>query len=390
MASGRHGPGIAPRPGGGHYVFPDGETERRVREPHRGGGPRPGNGPLPTAVPMTYQLNRRAAAILDGALTAANRLGVAIHRTADGVRVIDCGVKAPGGTDAGLTLARTALAGLATVWIEPAGTRPLPSMSDLQPSIDPWEGRCPWDLVAVESDAPVAACLASQYAGWKVSEGKYFAMASGPVRSAIGREDLYDDIGLRERSDVAVGLLESSKLPPDEICRKLAADAGVAPEGLTLLVARTASPAGTLQVIARSLETALHKLHDLHFDLTRIGRGVGRAPLAPVPTPADDLEAIGRTNDAILYGGQVVLEVHGDDAGLADVARRMVSSASASYGQPFRRLFEEAGYDFYKLDPALFAPASVELVNADSGLRHHAGTIAPDVLRASFGAGPTP
>ena len=343
---------------------------------------------IPRAVPMTFQLNRRAAALLDGALAGADRLGVAIHRTTDGVRVIDCGVKSPGGTEAGLTLARTALAGLATVWIEHANTSPLPSMSDLQPSADPWDGRCPWDVVAVESDSPVAACLASQYAGWKVSEGKYFAMASGPVRSAIGREDLFDDIGLRERSDVAVGLLESSKLPPDEVCRKLATDAGVAPDGLTLLVARTASPAGTLQVIARSLETALHKLHDLHFDLARIVRGLGRAPLAPVPSPADDLEAIGRTNDAILYGGQVILEVRGDDAGLADVARQMVSSASASYGQPFRRLFEQAGYDFYKLDAALFAPAVVELVNVDSGMRHHAGTLAPHVLQASFGTGP--
>jgi len=339
---------------------------------------------------MTFQLNRRAIAILDGALASAHHLGVAIHHTADGVRVIDCGVKVPGSEEAGLVLARTALAGLATLWIEPACTPPLPSMSGLQPSADPWNGLCPWDVVAVESDSPVAACLASQYAGWKVAEGKYFAMASGPVRAAIGREDLYDAIGLRERPAVAVGLLESSKLPPDEVCRKLATDAGVAPEALTLLVARTASRAGTLQVIARSLETALHKLHDLHFDLTRLRRGMGRAPLAPVPEPADDLEAIGRTNDAILYGGSVVIEVSGDDAGLTALAGKMVSSASASYGQPFRRLFEQAGYDFYKLDPALFAPATVELVNVDSGVRHIAGSMAPDVLRASFGDVPTP
>jgi methenyltetrahydromethanopterin cyclohydrolase len=157
----------------------------------------------------------------------------------------------------------------------------------------------------------------------------------------------------------------------------------VAPDNLVLLVARTASTAGTLQVIARSLETALHKLHDLHFDLRRIRRGSGRAPLAPVPRK-DDLVAIGRTNDAILYGGHVVLEVTGDDASLLDIGPRMVSLASADYGAPFCTLFERAGRDFYALDPALFAPALVELVNIDTGRRHRFGRIAPEIVEKSF------
>jgi methenyltetrahydromethanopterin cyclohydrolase len=234
----------------------------------------------------------------------------------------------------------------------------------------------------VSSREPVAACLASQYAGWKVSEGKYFAMASGPLRAAIGREDLYDDIGLRERADAAVGILESSKLPPDDVCLRLATEAGVSPDRLLLLVARTASPAGTLQVIARSLETALHKLHDLHFDMARIQRGTGRAPLAPVA--AGDLAAIGRTNDAILYGGIVTLEVRGDDKSLEDVGPQAVSRASPAYGEPFARVFSKAGGDFYAIDPALFAPAVVEFVNLDTGRRHSFGGVAPGIVAASF------
>ena len=165
----------------------------------------------------------------------------------------------------------------------------------------------------------------------------------------------------------------------------MAADAGVPIDKLVLLVARTASTAGTLQVIARSLETALHKLHDLRFDLRRIHKGSGRAPLAPVPR-GHDLVAIGRTNDAILYGGYVVLEVTGDDASLADLGPRMVSRASADYGAPFCELFERAGRDFYALDPALFAPALVELVNVDTGHRHRFGGIAPEIVARSFAA----
>ena len=329
---------------------------------------------------MSHHLNARALAIVETALAEAPRLSIASTRSPCGSRLVDCGVTAPGGDEAGLFLAHAALAGLGSAWLEPAAT---PAMARrIRPDRDPWEGRCPWPTVAVESDAPVAACLASQYAGWKVASGKYFAMASGPLRAAIGREDLFDDIGRRERPDDAVGLLEASKLPPDEVCLRLAGEAGVDPHRLTLLVARTASPAGTLQVVARSLETALHKLHDLHFDLSRVRAGLGRAPLPPVP--GDDLAAIGRTNDAILYGGLVVLEVGGDDDGLADVAGRMVSSASPSHGRPFRELFAAAGHDFYALDPALFAPAVVELHNVDTGRRHAAGAIAPDVLRASF------
>ena len=301
----------------------------------------------------------------------AARFGAACHETA-GVRVVDCGVRSTGSVEAGLAMARAAMAGLGNVQLVPAGAGGHAAWPD-----------CPWPVVTVTSDAPVAACLAAQYAGWKVSTKGYFAMASGPIRAAIGREDLFDDIGMRERPAVAVGLLEASKLPPEEVCRQLAADAGVPADAVILLVARTASIAGTLQVIARSLETALHKLHDLGFDLSRIRRGRGAAPLAPVPD-GDDMVAIGRTNDAILYGGHVVLEVAGPDESLLEIGPRMVSRASADYGAAFLQLFERAGRDFYALDPALFAPAVVDLVAIDSGRVHRFGGIDAGIVARSF------
>jgi methenyltetrahydromethanopterin cyclohydrolase len=321
------------------------------------------------------QLNAGALRLAEEIISRSGALGVACDTTADGVRVVDCGVKTAGSVEAGVLLARAAMAGLGEVHVEQPGHAP-EAFTQVWPA-------CEWPIVAVESDAPLAACLAAQYAGWKVSTPHYFAMASGPIRAAIGREDLFNDIGMREQPDAAVGLLEASKLPPHDVCLSLASDAGVSPATLVLLVARTASIAGTLQVIARSLETALHKLHDLHFDLRRIRRGSGRAPLAPVPLK-DDLVAIGRTNDAILYGGHVVLEVTGDDASLVEIGRRMVSQASADYGVPFCTLFERAGRDFYALDPALFAPALVDLVNLDTGRRHRFGGMAPEIVNTSF------
>lgn len=316
-------------------------------------------------------LNLAALAIAETLCARASSIDAALH-VVGGARVLDCGVATAGGIEAGLGMARVALAGLGSVDLEPAPA-PLPGWPDAA-----------WPVVAVASGAPVAACLAAQYAGWRVKGKGFFAMASGPIRAAIGREDLYEDIGLRERPPAVVGLLETDRLPPAEICVQLAADAGVSPEHLLVLVARTASMAGTLQVTARSLETALHKLHDLQFDLSRIRRGSGRAPLPPVPLPADDLVAIGRTNDAILYGGHVVLEVTGDDDSLRAVGPRMVSRGSSAHGKPFARLFAEAGGDFYALDPALFAPASVEIVNLDTGTRHLFGGLEPAIVARSF------
>lgn len=313
-----------------------------------------------------FDLVRPWLARADGIGAASNRHGAAW--------VLDCGVEAPGGSEAGLLMARVALGGLGQVSLATADEAAI-AYGGL------WND-LPWPAVSVSTAAPVAACLAAQYAGWKVSSGGYFAMASGPLRAAIGREDLFDTIGLRERPEVAVGLLETAQLPPDDVCRQLAADAGVEPERLILLVARTASVAGSLQVVARSLETALHKLHDLKFDLTRIVAGRGVAPLPPVPTK--DLVAIGRTNDAILYGGCVVLEVTGDDASLAEIGPRSVSGGSAAHGEPFLAMFERAGRDFFALDPAVFAPAVLEFVNVETGRRQRFGSLAADIVARSF------
>lgn len=326
-------------------------------------------------------LNHRSFAIAESIIADADALGVQCHTGAGGVRVVDCGVGTLGSHAAGRLLALAAMGGLGRVWVEPMGAH----ASDFAAV---WPD-CQWPLVAVESDHPLTACLAAQYAGWKISSGGYFAMVSGPIRAAIGREPLYDSIEMgagsrRERPTVAVGLLEAAKLPPNDVCVSLAAEANVAPKDLILLVARTASSAGTLQVIARSLETALHKLHDLHFDLRRIVRGSGRAPLAPVPSPSDDLISIGRTNDAILYGGHVVLKVQGDDESLLEIGPRMVSRASPAYGEPFCRLFAQAGGDFYAMDPSLFAPALVDLINVDTGQQHRFGVIAADIVASSF------
>ncbi len=315
---------------------------------------------------MPLSLNERAATLCRNVVNDAERLRVAAQTASNGATVIDCGVAARGGLEAGRMVAEICLAGLGSV--------------DLVPTPAGWDSGLTRGLsVAVRTDSPVAACLASQYAGWKVQHGKFFAMGSGPMRAAIGKEPLYDKIGLRERPAVAIGVLETAKLPPAEVLVKLAEDCGIPPNALTVLVARTASQAGTVQIVARTVETALHKLTELDFDLSRIESGYGIAPLPPVAR--DDLAAIGRTNDAVLYGGEVTLWVRGDDESLQAIGPQVPSSVSPDFGTPFAEIFSRYKGDFYAIDPHLFSPAVVTFQNLDTGRTFRFGRTLLEVIR---------
>jgi methenyltetrahydromethanopterin cyclohydrolase len=301
------------------------------------------------------------------ALKAASELlaspDVKVHPVA-GATVIDCGIEAPGGKEVGRLLARVCMADLGEVHFTPSEFG---------------------ESVTVSSADPVRSCLASQYAGWQVSVGKFFAMGSGPMRAAYGKEKLFDDIGCRETPTAAVGVLETRKLPTPEVIAYLCERVKLPADKLTLCCAPASSMAGTVQVVARSLETALHKLHELKFDLSRITSGQGSAPLPPVGK--DELSAIGLTNDVILYGGRITLWARGDDASLMEVGPKIPSSSSPAHGEPFAELLKNAGGDFYKLDPMLFSPAVVHIVNTDTGWEGTFGRTEPGIIRRALDGG---
>jgi methenyltetrahydromethanopterin cyclohydrolase len=316
------------------------------------------------AAPLT--LNERALRLADHMAANAAALRIEVHTTPGGGRVLDCGVKAEGGLNAGLALARVCLANQAEVSLVPGDCAGMPCL-----------------VAQVWSDNPVIACMASQLAGWHVQAGKFSAMGSGPMRAAYGKEELFDDLpGGRETAPVAVGVLEARKLPDDAVFAHLAEKLGLPPNKITLLAAPPYSMAGNLQVVARSLETALHKLHVLKFDLSQVVSGCGTAPVPPVA--GDWLSAMGRTNDAYLYGGRVVLWVRADDGLLAEVGPKVPSSASPDYGAPFAEIFARYGQEFYKVDRLLFSPAEIVFHNLKTGRAHAFGKTAPDVLRKSF------
>ncbi len=315
---------------------------------------------------MTMSLNRRALWIVEAMLAHAEERRISVHSVEGGGRYIDCGIESRGGLIAGLDLARVCLADLAQVSIAPGSV-----------------GGHAVPLVQVISDHPARACLASQYAGWALKESKFFAMGSGPMRAAAGTEAIYDVIGYRESAEAVVGVLETRKPPTPAVVAKVAAACRVDSSAVSLLIAPTASLAGGVQIVARSVETALHKLAELKFDMARIISAHGTAPLPPVA--ANDLDAIGRTNDAILYGARVILAVTGDDKSLAEIGPGVPSSSSRDYGEPFAAIFARYNNDFYAVDPHLFSPAEVIFHNVETGKMHAFGTVNDPVLARSFG-----
>lgn len=315
-------------------------------------------------------VNALAAPLTAALLVDARRLRLGVERMDNGSILIDAGIDYPGGLEAGRRVAEICMGGLGQV-----------SIADTA-RFDRW----PWQI-GVRSANPVLACLGSQYAGWRLSHGEgkgaFQALGSGPGRAVAGREELFVELAYRDLAESVTLILEVDRRPPVEIAGRVAADCGVKPEQVALILTPTGSLAGGVQIVARVLEVALHKAHALGFPLHHIVDGVGTAPLPP---PAGEfLSAMGRTNDAILYGGEVQLFVDCDDVAAEELARALPSTASKDHGRPFAEIFKAAGHDFYSIDPHLFAPARAAVTVIGSGRTFRAGAFDERLLDRSFG-----
>lgn len=317
---------------------------------------------------VKLSLNRQVAPWVERLCAEADALRVAVSRTPEGVRIVDAGIAAPGGIEAGRLVGEICMGGFGRVAVKSAAA-------------DGWPT---W--LEVSSSQPVLACLASQYAGWSLAASKeetggkkFFSLGSGPARALAVKEALYAELGYRDHADHGVLVMEVDREPPKVVLDKVLRDCGLAPEALTVVLTPTTSAAGNTQVVARVLEVALHKAHELGFDLSQVVDGVATAPL-PSPTP-DGGAAMGRTNDAILYGGRVHLSVRGSDDAAQALAVKLPSRNSRDFGRSFAEIFKAVDYDFYKIDGALFAPAEVWVSNLDSGRSFHAGALEMDLLR---------
>lgn len=314
-------------------------------------------------------VNMRATRLVESLVADAASLRIGVTRGSLGEQLIDAGSRFQGGIAAGLRIAEICMGGLGHVALAPAAATP----------------NWPW-TIATRSSLPVISCLGSQYAGWKLShktdDGSFFALGSGPARALARREPLFEKLGYVDRAETGTLVLESAVAPPPAIVEKVARDCGLGPPQLTIIFAPTQSLAGSTQIVARALEVALHKALELGFPLDRIIDGIAAAPLCP-PHP-DFIVAMGRTNDAIIYGGQVHLFVSGAAGDAQSLAERLPSKGSRDYGRSFAELFASVKGDFYAIDPMLFSPAKVTVTAIETGQSFRAGELNPGLLDASF------
>lgn len=315
-------------------------------------------------------VNELAAPLVRDLVRDASYLELAVDRRPDGSTVVDAGINCSGSFEAGRRIAEIAMAGLGEV----SFALPRIVLND-----------CP--DVRVQTDMPILSCLGSQYAGWSLEyrNPKFQALGSGPARALATVESLYEQIGYRDRFDQACIVIETSQFPPDGMIADLARKCGICSENLTLILTPTGSLAGVTQIAARVVEVAMHKAHEIKFDIDTIVRGEGTAIVAP--PCAEFLTAMGRTNDSILYGGEVTLEVNSDSAGAEFLALNLPSCNSSDYGIPFSEIFKNYNYNFYQIDPMLFSPAKVSVHNITTDEWFYSGSIDRELLEQSFGMG---
>ena len=314
-------------------------------------------------------VNKEVERVVEGVIRDAQALRVDVSQGPLGETRIDCGVRAIGGLEAGRRMGEICLGGLGRVTLETTD----PSSS--------------WPFnVTVHTNQPVLACLGSQYAGWSLSvedKGKkYHVLGSGPARALGSPEKLFNELGYRDKADRACLVLEADRAPPAALVEHVAKACKVSTDALTIVYAPTSSLAGTVQIAARCLEVALHKAHELHFPLHDIVDGMATAPLPP-PAPGF-VAAMGRTNDAIIYGGRVQLFVAGSAKAAKTLADQLPSLKSKDYGKPFADIFAAVKGDFYAIDRMLFSPAKVTVTALESGESFEGGQIDTAILSRSF------
>ena len=309
-------------------------------------------------------VNELGLDLFEELVESADLFNVAYHEHDNGSRIVDCGVSVPGGFGAGDYFTRICMGGLGDIAFRQGMV-----------------GSFPMTFIDVNTDFPAISCLGSQKAGWTVKHENFFAMGSGPARAlSLQPKHTYEVIGYEDECDAAVICMEADHLPNGDVMKKIAEKCKVDVANVCALVASTSSIVGSIQVAGRCVETAVYKLNELGFDTRKILAAAGTAPIPPVRGAK---LAMGVTNDATIYHGQINLTMNAPE--IVDYLEKIPSCASNGYGKPFNDIFKEAGYDFYKIDKSLFSPAEVVINEVSTGKVYQVGKVNTEVTLKSFG-----
>ena len=192
---------------------------------------------------FNFSVNKYSNLLVDNLIKHKEKLNLEISHGPLKCTKIDAGINIAGSIEAGLKISEICLGGLGEVSILPSSKINVSSY-----------------LISVHSSKPVLACLGSQYAGWSLSHKNFFSLGSGPVRSIVQKEEIFKELNYSDKSSKTSVVLEVDKFPPEEVVKKVSSDSNVNPKNLTFIITPTTSICGNIQVVARVLEVAIHKI----------------------------------------------------------------------------------------------------------------------------------
>ncbi len=314
-----------------------------------------------------YSVNAAAARLIQDAIARADALNIQVSRAACGATLVDMGLACVGGWEAARIFVEAGLGGLgrATFGAFPLGNVTLPSIN-------------------VWVDNPVLAIVASQAGDWKLGEGEFATIGSGPARAIAHKDQWSTRANYTDRADQVVIQLQTNRVPDDAICLRVAEACGVSPENVYVVYAPTGCLVGSVQVASRTVEQVIIKLLVHGYDVHTVRAGFGIAPVAPVAR--DEGEAMGRVNDCLSYGGSTLLYMDTEDEAVERVIRKLCFNVHAGdlWGLPFAQIFERFERNWFNVPPLVDSPARVLMNNLRTGHTFAGGQINEEVLKKSL------
>ncbi len=313
-----------------------------------------------------FSINQKAVRIVrEQIIPNAEEMNCAVHLLENGATVVDMGLNVPGSYSAGKLFVEATIGGIGVVQF---GEFRLGSIC--LPSID------------VYIDRPQESTLSSQFSGWKMNRKDpgtgVDSIGSGPAR-AIARNDIFSQSwGYQDIHHEAVFAAQTTIMPDESLAEEVARECKIEPRNVYILVSRTGSLTGSIQVCSRTVEASQWRICRKGFDISKIISGMGTCPIAP--PIYDEVRAMDRVNTALLYGVTVRYVVDCDDHEIEEVLEELPFSASRRYGEDFIDIFEEGKRDFYIVDKDIHTVARYEFTNVRSGRSFSAGELREDKL----------
>ena len=302
-------------------------------------------------------------------IASQEKLGCKLITTDCGTKLIDMGINCRGSWEAGLLYARVMLGDLGIVQL---GQFPL-------------SGDYTLSSVEIHTNDMLTACFGSQIAGWVIRDSDDVMVVSGPGRALAAAESdqFIHLIDYRDNSTEAVLCVQRDKYPSEALITYAAEACGVHTKDLYLLIAPDNCIVGSIQVASRFLEQASHKLYSKGLDPGKVLHCRGSAPIAPVIK--DPLKAMGRINDALVYGSELEIWIDANDSEIAKAIHQIVGKTSSpNYNELFQDIFVKGGGAFYLLDPDVNSVGRIQIHNINTGRAFCAGEINYELLRRSF------